>query len=294
GERPAWIGNEVLKELRNKKRMYCLWKEGQVSQEVFKGIVRACRKKIREAKTQLELNLATFVKNNKKFFCKYIDVKRAGKTNLCSVLDEGGNFVTAHEEKAELLNAFFTLVFNGKTVCPQDNCHPGLCSSLSKHHLDIHKFMGTDGIHPRELADELVKLLSIIYQLSWLIGEVPDDWKLANVMPIHKKGGKEDPSDYRPVSPTSVPGKITEHFVLSAIMQNLQDGQGTSPSQHGFRRGRSSLTNLIFFYEQVTHLVDEEKAVDVVYLDFSIAFDTISHSTLLQKLAANILDRCTL
>ncbi|RMC15968.1 hypothetical protein DUI87_08175 [Hirundo rustica rustica] len=84
-----------------------------------------------------------------------------------------------------------------------------------------------------------------------------------------------------------------EQFLLSAITQNLQDGQGIRPSQHGFRRGRSCLTNLITFYDQVTHLVDEGKAVDVVYLDFSKAFDTVSHC-LLNKLAARGLDKSTL
>jgi len=71
--------------------------------------------------------------------------------------------------------------------------------------------MGPDGIHPRglkELAEEPAKPLSIIYQQSWLTGEGPDGWRIASVTPIYKKGQKENPGNYRPVSPTSVPGKI--------------------------------------------------------------------------------------
>ncbi|GAB0209804.1 mitochondrial enolase superfamily member 1 [Grus japonensis] len=165
------------------------------------------------------------------------------------------------------------------------------------HHLDTHKSMGPDEIHPRvlrELAEVLTKPISIIYQQSWIIGEVPVDWKLANVTPIHKKGQKEDLGNYRPVSLTLVPGKVMEQIIFSAITRHVQDNHMIRPSQHGFMKGRSCLTNLISFYDKVTCLVDEGKAVDVDYLEFSKAFDIVSHSIFLEKLAAHGLDGCTL
>ncbi|KFU98815.1 hypothetical protein N340_11879, partial [Tauraco erythrolophus] len=91
--------------------------------------------------------------------------------------------------------------------------------------LDAHKSMGPDGIHPRvlrELADVIAKPLSFIFGQSWLTGEVPLDWRLADVTPIYKKGRKEDPGNYRPVSLTSVTGKVMEQVILSAINEHIQ------------------------------------------------------------------------
>jgi len=113
-------------------------------------------------------------------------------------------------------------------------------------------------------------------------------------MPICKKGWKEDLGNYRPFSLTSVPGKIMEGFFLSVLTGNVKDNQGIRPNQHGFMKGRSCLTNLISFCDQVTCLVDEGKAVDVIYLDLSKAFNTVSHSILLERLAAHGSDGCPL
>ncbi|KFR17924.1 hypothetical protein N306_15518, partial [Opisthocomus hoazin] len=92
--------------------------------------------------------------------------------------------------------------------------------------LNAHKSMGPDGMHPqvlKELADVIAEPLSIIFERSWRTGEVPEDWRKASVTPIFKKGKKEDPGNYRPVSLTSIPGKVMEQLILEAIIKQVEE-----------------------------------------------------------------------
>ena len=99
----------------------------------------------------------------------------------------------------------------------------------------------------RELAEVITWPLSTLCQHSWSTGDVPEDWRLAIVSPIYKKGCEEDLKNYRPVSLTSVPGKVMEQNVLREITVHVRENRGIRLSQYGLTKGRSCLTNLISF-----------------------------------------------
>ena len=92
------------------------------------------------------------------------------------------------------------------------------------------------------------------------------------MVPTYKKGRREDRDNYRPVNLILVPGKVVEQINLSTITQEVQENQEVRTSLHGFMKGRSCLMKLISFWDKVTCLVDEGKAVDAVYLDLRKAF----------------------
>jgi hypothetical protein len=139
----------------------------------------------------------------------------------------------------------------------------------------------------KETAEVICVPLQKIFENSMNTGIVPDDWREANVTPIFKKGAHHKCENYRPVSLTSQVSKLFETILRDKIVKHLEEHHLISDSQHGFREGRSCLTNLLTFFEEVSSGVDEKYPVDTIYLDFSKAFDKVPHIRLVKKLEAH-------
>ena len=147
--------------------------------------------------------------------------------------------------------------------------------------------MGPDRLHPRvlkETARAVAPILQILFSKSLENGEVPDDWKQANIAPIFKKGGRYCPSNYRPVSLTCVCSKLIEHIISKHLLNHLEANNILFDKQHGFRKKRSTDTQLLAFTQDILANLSGGRQTDVIIMDFAKAFDKVPHHRLIQKL----------
>ena len=163
--------------------------------------------------------------------------------------------------------------------------------------LNVDKSPGPDGMHPyvlHRLRKELVTPLTKFFQLSAASGTLPEQWKTAHVSVLHKKQSRKSPSNYRPVSLTSVVCKTMESIIRDKIMTHMTDNAMFSKAQHGFRPGRSCVTQLLEVIESWTRILDAGGVVDAIYFDFAKAFDTVPRERLLLKCYAHGIQGSTL
>ena len=151
--------------------------------------------------------------------------------------------------------------------------------------LDINKAQGPDAISGAVLkncSETLAYPISILFNLSYNTGYIPQEWKLANVLPVYKKDDKNKVTNYRPISLTSLVMKVFERILYNELFTRTIDKINTR--QHGFLRNRSCNSNLLLFTESIARSLHEKIGADVIYFDFAKAFDTVSHDLILNKL----------
>lgn len=232
-----------------------------------------------------------------KRFWQYIKAKRRDSSGI-AVLKSNGKEFTNPKQKADILNNQYNSVF---TV--EDPVLPTLPESVFPDMPDIiidtngiiklleglnpSKANGPDLIPTRVLKDAATAVapyLCFIFQQSINSGDVPSDWKHANVTAIFKKGSRLEAANYRPVSLTSVPCKLLEHIIYHNIMAHLDAHNILVDYQHGFRSCRSCETQLVNTVDHLAHSINYRNQTDLLILDFSKAFDKVAHKRLLLKL----------
>ena len=153
--------------------------------------------------------------------------------------------------------------------------------------LKTKKSFGTDGITSEVLkigANILVVPVTYLINYSIVTGKFPNDWKTSKVIPLHKKGDKKLLKNYRPVALLSVSGIILEKIVANQIEKFFEDNFLLGSFQYGFRRNRSTISELLNLFDTLLEAKEDRKEILVLLYDLSCAFDSVQHNILLEKL----------
>lgn len=302
---PKWFNKGAYKAQRHKKAVWHKYQKRKTYNNLveYKRVSNLAAEVYRDAKKQFEVSLTKNIKTNPKSFYSYVSSKKICRDSVGPLLDADGNIISNDNRICEILNHYFTTVFTdesslgnlpiidyGKNSNFLDNIeiNESVVSTILQK-LKPNRSPGIDEIPTKfliETAGTICMPLSIIFHNSFSSGAVPTDWKSCNITPIFKSGSKLEPGNYRPISLTSHVCKCLETIIKETMTNFFDDNGIINDTQHGFRKRRSCMSNLLIFFNDVLKWVDEGSSVDVIYLDFKKAFDKVPHERLLLKLRA--------
>lgn len=295
-----WIDGKVLEMIRCKKSLWqrYLRSRSDADYRNHRSYSNFVSSEIDKAKTSYESQLASG-KNRKKFF-KYMRATMNSKVSAPLVRNSAGDKSKDARESADSLAEVFASVYCSEPDGPLPSvCVPGPTAELGivsvdeelvlRHLLCLKESSspGPDGISPftlRKCAPAIALPLSLIFRKSLATSALPREWLRASVTPIFKGGDKLSPNNYRPISLTSSISKVLEKVVCEQLLHFALTHHIVPREQHGFVPGRSTMTNLLYCLNDWTRSLDQGIPVDVLYLDFSKAFDRVPHRRLLSKL----------
>lgn len=253
----------------------------------------------KKTRLQEEARAVNSIKRNSKY------AKRFSKTfnQIGPLKDKSGNFIYENQKIANLLSDQYKSVFSKpETHLPPvnqlfpDNCSADKLTDIPYTINDliaaIDELSNTAASGPDYVAaillkntkHELAPALYVLWRKCLDEGITPYKLKQPEIVPIYKGGSMAIPANFRPVSLTSHLIKIFEKVIKKYPVNYLEDHNLFNANQHGFRKGRSCLSQLLVHYEQILSALENDKDVDVVYLDFSKAFDKVDFEVLLKKI----------
>ena len=302
--RSPWDRPFLIKSRKKKEKSWAVF-ENFPNAENFRaanfdqGAFERCQTR---AMRKFEHVAASQIKTNPKAFYNYMNSKRKIKAAITGLKDSKGRPLRSALDVANTLGEFFESTF----VKEETNGYPTIADRVSRDcdisdlkfdakivrdlllKLNTFKSLGPDNVHPKLLKalamkHDFVMLVTDLFQKCFDSGTLPSAWKTANVTALHKKGDKCLASNYRPISLTCILSKIFEKLLRNHILEYVS--RSIVEQQHGFLPGRSCVSNLLECMDIVSDAISEKNgAVDILYLDFQKAFDSVPHERLLYKL----------
>ena len=214
------------------------------------------------------------------------------------LIDTDGSSSFDDQHKSDIFNNFFSMVFTN-----DDGKLPAFPKAMEVRSADIDfspmavsralKKLKPGGAAGPDLfpalfwynsALGLAYPLSVIFTTSYASSCIPDEWHLAIVVPIFKKGSPFDPSNYRPVSLSCILCKVMESIIKMHMLTFLKSNKLLSLNQHGFAANKSTFTQLVECLRYWTSAAKMRLQVHIIHIDFKKAYDSVSHNKLLFEL----------
>ena len=294
-----------LRRLINRKR--ALWARyrrtsSDADYTSYVDLRRLCVTLIRDYKRQNETNVLTKAALSPKLLFRHIRSLRKVKPSPLSLTTPSGSLTSSPIEAANILASSFQVSplppTTPQLVCP--TIAPAVqpsdyLNTITFPISDIQTLLancdpgsspGPDCIHPRILKECAMALsvpYAILFSSYFSTGTVPPPWKQAIIHPIYKGGPRHNPTNYRPISLTSIPCKLMEKLINHSLRSHLLSLNLLDPSQHGFLPTRSCLSNLTEFHNALSNAAEHKTRIDCIFFDFSKAFDRIPHDLLVQR-----------
>lgn len=296
-----YVSRSIIQQMRKRDKLYgkAIRERTDETWESYKKKRREVQKSLRKSHHDYMNNvIGDSLKTDGKKFWTYVKNQKRDSVGIPTLKKDETLYFTS-DQKADALNRQFSSVFTQDDANPLPCMGPcpytpiadleiglnGIVKQLKQ--LKANKASGPDEITSRvlkEYAEDLSPILTHLFQQSYHTGILPRDWKRARVAGIYKSGVKSDPANYRPISLTCICCKVMEHVVLSHVSKHLADNDVLIDKQHGFREKLSCETQLVEAVDDWSQAINEKRQTDVLFLDFSKAFDRVSHRKLLHKL----------
>ena len=306
--KPMWWTKKIYKLRKNRLKWWQKFRESKDEEDERKYLdyQKQVTKEVKLAKKKLEERLGKNIKEDRKGFYKYAKSKMTVKEGVGPIEDENGNLIRDEKTMAAEFNKFFKSVFTEEDTehVPEPE---QLYTGTNEERLDDinlteervlkklklinpSKSPGNDNLNNsilKETAEEIAKEVTEMFRKSLDETSLPEDWRSSNITPIYKKDSRRKVDNYRGVHLTSQLCKTMESLIKEDIVEHLLKFKLVRDTQHGFQSGKSCFTNLLMFLEEITKLLDEGIPVDVLYMDFMKAFDSVPHERLLKKIKAH-------